>query len=264
VHAGQATQDDAGLHTLLHGALAQAEKNKLVVRNITNLVEAPRKERKETQTLTREQVAQRLLPAIGNDRLFPAIFLMFGTGLRRGELLGLRWKDVDLEAGILHVRQALAYVRTHEAHGKVKKSGLLFQEHKTPQSRRAIPIPEGCLVALRWHRAHQAQEKLLLGEAYNDQNLVFCKPDGSPLHPPSFPRHFKAMLRQAGLPPIRLHDARHTFATIVLELGESPKTVQAMLRHSTVAMTLDIDSHVSLELEKRAASRLNAALTGGG
>jgi integrase len=139
-----------------------------------------------------------------------------------------------------------------------------FQEHKTPQSRRAIPIPEGCLVALRWHRAHQAQEKLLLGEAYNDQNLVFCKPDGSPLHPPSFPRHFKAMLRQAGLPPIRLHDARHTFATIVLELGESPKTVQAMLRHSTVAMTLDIDSHVSLELEKRAASRLNAALTGGG
>src|SRR5262245_60554242 len=88
-------------------------------------------------------------------------------------------------------------------------------------------------------------------------------PPGTPLDPREFTRHFHRVLQQGGLPSIRLHDARHTFATLMLELGESPKTVQTMLGHSSVSITLDIYSHVSLELEKRAASRLNAALTGG-
>jgi len=102
----------------------------------------------------------------------------------------------------------------------------------------------------------------MLGQAYEDHDLVFCRPDGKPVDPREFTRHFHKLLQQGGLLSIRLHDARHTFTTLMLELGESPKTVQTMLGHSSVAITLDIYSHVSLELEKRAASRLNAALTG--
>ena len=250
-------------HTLLYGALTQAEKNQLVGRNIATLVEPPRKERKEPQTLTLQQVTNHLLPAIGADRLFAAIFLAFGTGLRRGELLALRWQDVDLSAGVLHVKQTLVRIRNHNARGEEGRTQLVFQEPKTTLSRRTVPIPEECQTALQRHKARQAEEKLLLGPAYQEHGLVFCRVDGKPIDPREFTRHFDQVLKRTGLPPIRLHDARHTFATLMLELGESPKTVQAMLGHSSVAITLDIYSHVSLELEKKAASRLNAALTGG-
>lgn len=139
---------------------------------------------------------------------------------------------------------------------------LVFQEPKTSQSRRTIPIPEDALEELKRHKARASQEKLLLGQAYQDHGLVFCLPDGRPLEPRNFTRHFDRMLEEAGLPHIRFHDARHTFATLMLELGESPKTVQTMLGHSRIAMTMDLYSHVSLELEKKATARLNAALRG--
>ena len=140
---------------------------------------------------------------------------------------------------------------------------LAFQEPKTAQSRRTIPIPEACLAALKQQKARQAEERLLLGQAYQDHGLVVCQADGKPIDPRNFTRYFDRVLKQAGLPRIRFHDARHTFATLMLELGESPKTVQTMLGHSRVAITLDIYSHVSLELEKKAAAKLNAALTSG-
>ena len=125
-----------------------------------------------------------------------------------------------------------------------------------------IPIPQECLAALKQHKARQAEEKLLLGQAYQDHGLVFCQANGKPIDPRNFLRSFDRIIEQAGLPPSRIHDARHTFATLMLELGESPKTVQTMLGHSRVAITLDSYSHVSLELEKKAAAKLNAALTG--
>jgi integrase len=116
---------------------------------------------------------------------------------------------------------------------------------------------------LKRHKAKKAEERFILGQSWQDTALVFGGLDGKPRDPTEFTRHFHRVLQQAGVPPIRLHDARHTFATLMLELGESPKTVQTMLGHSSVAITLDIYSHVSLKLEKRAASRLNAALSGG-
>jgi integrase len=116
------------------------------------------------------------------------------------------------------------------------------------------------VTALRRHKAHQAEERLLLGQAYQDHGLVFCKEDGRPLNPKVFLVQFQRRLQRAGLPKVRIHDARHTFATLMLELGESPKTVQTLLGHSKIATTLDIYSHVSLELETRAVARLDAAL----
>jgi site-specific recombinase XerD len=117
-------------------------------------------------------------------------------------------------------------------------------------------------MALKHHKGGQAEERLLLGEAYHDEGLIFCLADGKPIDPRNFARSFAQILRRAGLPQMRVHDLRHTFATLMLELGESPKTVQTMLGHSRVAITLDIYSHVSLELEKRAAAKLNALLLG--
>lgn len=250
-------------HTLLHGALTQATKNQLVARNVATLVEPPRKERKEMQTLKREQVANELLTAIEHDRLGSGILLLFWTGVRRGELLGLRWQDTDFENAVLHIRQTLGRERIHDAKPGDPKTRLVFQEPKTEKSRRTIPIPRTCLMALHRHKEAQAEEKLMLGQAYQDYGLVFSRPDGRPLDPTEFSRHFGRMLKRAGLPNIRLHDARHTYATLMLELGEGPKVVQSMLGHSSVSVTLDIYSHVSLELEQRAASRLDAALTGG-
>jgi integrase len=127
-----------------------------------------------------------------------------------------------------------------------------------------MPIPAACLAALRQHRAHQAEEKLLLGPGYQDHGLVFAQADGGPIGPRSMHRYFTQALQRAGLPAIRLHDARHTFATWMREQGVSPKLVQTMLGHSSIRMTLDVYTHVSLDLEKQAAATLNAAFTGRG
>jgi integrase len=248
------------LHILVSGALEQAVKHQLVARNVSTLTIRPRTLDREMATLTLDQVATQLLPAITHDRLFPAVLLAFSTGLRRGELLAVRWQDLDLMAAVVHIRQHLVCVRRHNNAGTGKKTELAFHEPKTPQSQRTLPLTPECVTALRRHKAHQAEERLLLGQAYQDHGLVFCKEDGRPLNPKVFLVQFQRRLQRAGLPKVRIHDARHTFATLMLELGESPKTVQTLLGHSKIATTLDIYSHVSLELETRAVARLDAAL----
>lgn len=246
------------MHLVLHGALKQAMKNQLVVRNVTEATVLPSPKKAAIHPLSLDQVGQ-LLATITEDRLFAAVLLGLGTGLRRGEILAVRWQDVDLQAAVLHVRQALERVKNHSPTADGKKTRLIFQDPKTQESRRSIPIPEDIVEELKRHKARQAEEKVLWGEAYEDCGLVFCRPQGTPLEPADFYKHFVRLVKQAGLPPVRFHDARHTFATVMLELGESPKTVQTMLGHPKIATTLDIYSHVSLDLEKRAAARLNGA-----
>jgi integrase len=247
------------LHTILHGALKQAMKNQLVVRNVSEATTTSSGKVRTMHPLTLDQVHQ-FLAAVRDDRLFAAFFLEMGTGLRRGELLGVRWQDFDLDTGVLQVRQTLVRIGNHDITAGDRKTRLIFQEPKTEQSRRIIPIPDDIVEALRHHRARQAEERLLMGEAYEDQGLVFCQANGQPIDPRNFTRHFERLLNQAGVPRIRFHDGRHTFATLMLELGEAPKTVQTMLGHTKISTTLDIYSHVSLDLEKKAAARLNAVL----
>lgn len=140
------------IHVVIHGALEQAVKNRLVARNVCDATTLPKREKKEIQPLTLDQVSQ-LLAAIREDRFYPAILLEFSTGLRRGELLALRWQDVDLPAGLLHVRQNLVRVRNQTDD---TKTHLIFQEPKTPQSRRTIPLPEDILEELNRYRARAA------------------------------------------------------------------------------------------------------------
>jgi len=251
-------------HKIVSNALGQAEKNQLVLRNVCRLTELPRQSRKEMRTLTIEQAATQLLSALQSDRLYAAFLTFFMTGLRRGELLGLRWQDVDLNAGILHVRQILVRIYNRDTKGEGRKTRLNFHEPKTEKSRRSVPIPEACLTAFKRHKAHQAEEKLLLGPGYQDHGLVFAQADGAPIDPRSMHRYFAQVLQRGGLPAIRLHDARHTFATWMLEQNVHPKVVSELLGHSSIRITLDLYTHVSLDLEKQAAATLNAAFTGRG
>lgn len=246
------------IHHVIHSALDQAVKNQLVASNVGEAVELPADKRFEIKPLSLEETKQ-LLASTKEDRLYPAILLEFSTGLRRGELLALRWSDVDFKQGVLRVNRVLVRISNRGPEAQTKTQ-LTFQEPKTAASRRSVPIPDHALAELKRHKTRQRRERLLVGEAYRDQDLVFCREDGQPLDPRNFTRRFDRMLAQAGVPHIRFHDARHTFATLLLELGEHPKVVQQLLGHARIATTLDTYSHVSLDLEKRAAAKLDDAL----
>ena len=250
-------------HKILSGALKQAEKNQLVLRNVCRLTELPRQTRKETKTLTIAQVMIQLLPALQGDRLYAAFLTVFMVGLRRGELLGLRWQDIDLNAGIVQVRQILVRIYNRDATGERRKHVCTFRNRKRRNPGARSLSQTVCLAALKRHKAQQAEEKLLLGPGYQDHGLVFAQADGTPIDPRLMNLYFTQALKRGGLPAIRLHDARHTFATWMLEQGTQPKVVSEMLGYSKISTTLDVYSHVSLELQQQDTAKLNAALTGG-
>jgi len=246
-------------HVALSQVLSLAETHALVARNVATLAAPPRLTRKERHTLTVDEVTTRLLPALKTHRLYAAFLVFFTTGLRHGEVAGLRWQDIDGQAAVLHIRQAMVRTKNHS----IGLKELMTQEPKTTYSRRTIPLLDICQAALRHHRAQQAEERLRLGAGYTDQGLVFCRANGAPIAPGTLDRTFRLALKRAGVPAIRLHDARHTFATWMLEQGVSPQVVQTMLGHSSIKITMDLYSHVSLDLERQAAATLNAALTRG-
>jgi integrase len=246
---------------VLSNALKQAERIGRVSRNVARLVDPPRTTRKERQTLSMAHVRDVLLPALQGDRLRAAFLVLFLTGVRRGELLGLRWCDVDLEAGVLHVRQILERITNPQGTGR--KTVLVFLEPKTDSSRRTIALPGECVTALRQHRARQAAERLHLGAAYRDQGLVFATEDGRPIDPRRMNELFTQALTRAGVPHIRLHDSRHTFATWLLQAGVSLKTVSDQLGHASISTTADIYAHVTAAVARQAADALNQAFITG-
>jgi len=179
--------------------------------------------------------------------------LAANTGMRRGELIGLRWSAVDLERGTIAVVRAHAVVR----YGEVTAS-----EPKTARGRRAIAIDAGTVAALRSHRARQAAERLAVGPGWADTDLVFTRADGTAIHPQRLTAWFEQAARRAGLPAIRLHDLRHSYATLALGAGVHPKVVSERLGHATVAMTLDVYSHVTPTMQREAAAAVAAILEG--
>jgi integrase len=171
------------------------------------------------------------------------------TGMRQSELLGLTWSDVDLDAGTVHVRRQLIWTPGR---------GPSFSEPKTAKGRRVIRLPHIAAEALRAHRRQQLEERLALGAAWEDHDLVFPNEVGRPVERNNLvKRSFLPLLAKAGLPRIRFHDLRHTAATLLLSLGEHPKVVQERLGHSTISVTLDVYSHVLPDLQRQAASKLD-------
>jgi integrase len=236
------------IHQVLHGALKQAVRNQLVTRNVSEATTLPKAgQTREVRALTLEE-QEKFLKALEGNRLEVAFKVLLGTGLRRGELLGLTWRDVNLTNGTITVRQSLI-----RAKGK-----LVIQDPKTKTSKRTIPLPDDLVAELKAHRARQAQEKLFAGPAYEDNNLVFANELGQPLDPRSFNRWFYELRDKAGLPKdVNLHALRHTYATRLLERGVSLKVIQRLMGHSKFDVTADIYSHVAPELEREAVAALN-------
>jgi integrase len=249
--SGLSTATVQRIHTDLHKALKQAVRWGLVPRNVTEAVQAPRPAKKEIQPLTPEQ-SRALLYAAREDQLEAFYVLAITTGLRRGELLGLRWQDVDLERGKLQVRQQL--VRT-------KKDGLTFTSPKGDKSR-SVRLTRNAAEALKRHRKRQLENKLRLAGLWQETGLVLTTPTGTPLDPDSLgKRSLRPLLERAGLPRIRIHDLRHTFATILLSRGTHPKVVQEMLGHANISQTMDTYSHVLPDMQDVAVSAMESALS---
>ena len=176
------------------------------------------------------------------------------TGMRRGEVLGLRWRDLDLDAGRLRVVQTLVAPRYV----------LTVSEPKTDHGRRSIDLDEGTVAVLRAHRKRQTQDQLALGAGYQPSELVFRNADGSPVVPHLFSLAFKRAVKRAGLPPCRLHDLRHTHATLLAMSGEHPKVVQERLGHHSPGFTLETYTDAFPSQQREAARRFAALVAGTG
>jgi integrase len=239
------------IHTLIHAALEQAKKEGMITINVADAVKLPHDPKKEIQCLDTEGV-KKLLTAARETKHFPAYFLALNTGLRRGELLGLRWRDVDLKEGTVTVTQGL--IRT--------KGGLKFQEPKTKLSNRTIGISPQVVSVLKDHKKRQNEERLSAGEAYNkEHDLVFCNELGEPICPRGFTRHFERLLKRAGLEgKVTFHGLRHTFATLSLQEGAAARTVQEALGHHKAAFTLDVYSSVTDKMKKEATDKIGNLL----
>jgi integrase len=224
----------------------------IVGRNAADGVIVPRPEPSEMVTLSSEQL-QVLFEATNGQALHALWVLLATTGLREGEALGLRWSDVDMEKATLVVRRAL------QRHGS---AGLVMVDPKTARSRRTIHLSRLAVETLGGHRARQREARLIAGVVWRMDfgDLVFRSRNGGPLGSSWLNVVFKRELAQAGLPRIRIHDLRHTAATLLLTRGVHPKVVQDMLGHSSVTLTLDTYSHVTPALHKEAADHMDALL----
>jgi integrase len=220
------------IHTTLRKALRDAASDGLVPRNVTDGIKAPRPKKKEINPLDPKQ-AKAFLDEVHEDRLEALYVLAVHRGLRQGELLGLKWEDVDLQAGMLQVRRTLS----------LTKNGHVFEQPKNGKGR-SIELTEAALEALRSHLKRQLEEIETLGDAYQDQGLIFPGERGQPMRPWTLTRKLERILKRAGLPHIRFHDLRHTCATLLLSKGVHPKFVQELLGHATISITLDTYSRV--------------------
>jgi integrase len=238
------------IHSTLYKALSQAVSDAIVPRNAAH-VKAPRPAPEEIRPLSEDEARAFLDAARQSGERFEALYVLaITTGLRRGELLGLRWDDLDLELGTLRVGRAL--MREGGRH--------TLGETKTKRGRRQINLTPRTLNALKAHRKKQLEEKMKRAGLYKDHGLIFASGVGTPVNPENLiKRSFKPLLKKAGLPEIRFHDLRHTCATLLLSRGVHPKLVQELLGHATIAMTLDTYSHYLPSMGDQAAGAMGNA-----
>lgn len=238
------------IHAVLRAALNQAVQWDMVPRNVATLVQSPRAPRAEITPLSPEQ-ARCFLDAVKGDRLEALYSVGLALGLRQGEILGLCWSDVDLDAGTVRVAHALQRVRGR----------LELVEPKSLSSRRTIPLPATVARALRAHRSRQLEERLAAGARWHDSDLVFTTALGTPLDSRNVTKRFQAALKRAGLPRLRFHDLRHTAASLMLAQGVSARVVMETLGHSQISLTMNTYSHVVPALQREAADRMEAILS---
>ena len=228
-------------HELLHVALERAVKWQLVQRNVADSVDAPKYRPKEMRTFDQESMLA-FLESVRETEYYPVFYTALFTGMRRSELLALRWSDLDL--GVISINRSLHHLEDKR---------FVFQPPKTPKSRRQVPLSPSTSIMLQQHRDSQRAARLVIDHPVTENDLVFCQVDGHPLLPHSVSQAWRRLVGQAGFRGIRLHDARHTHATLMLEQGINWKIISERLGHTSVAMTLDLYAHASPGLRQAAA-----------
>ncbi len=239
------------VRTIMHQALDMAVEDGMLARNPLAAIRLPQARPRQVEPLTASEV-RRLLAASGSHRLHAFFALVLLTGARAGELLGLRWDDCDLKAGAPTIRHSLQ---------RVKGQGLVLGAPKTPASQRRIDLPQGAVHALREHRKAQISERWDAGPLWQETGFVFTSEVGKPLDESNvYKRIWLPMLAKAGLPPRRLHDGRHSHASLLLDQGANPKVVQERLGHADIRTTLQLYAHLLPGAQRREADKLDAML----
>lgn len=234
------------VHGLLYGALNQAVKEGIIGRNPVTAVDRPKVERSEMQIFTEEQARQFLIATTGAT--FEALFyLALTTAMREGEILGLKWADLDWDRCTLHVQRQLQ---------QVENLGYVFSPPKTKAGRRHIKLGDATLGQLTAHRERQQLAKAVAGARWQENDLVFPTTIGTPLDYGRVTKEFKSILKKAGLPDLRFHDLRHTSISLLLEGGTPINTVQQRAGHSKASITTDIYGHSSLRSQNQAADTI--------
>ncbi|CAL9532604.1 Transposase from transposon Tn916 [Streptomyces sp. enrichment culture] len=244
--ASPATAKEA--HRVLRTALTAACREELVTRNAASLVEAPKVPRRELTPWTLDETLT-FLEHARRDPLYAAFVLAVAMGLRRGEILGLRWSDVDLEHRVLRVSKQVQRV-----------GGELYEDTTKSGRARPLPLPLICLAALRWHRMRQTEAARLKGVELSPSAYVFTTRTGRPIDPQNINRSFFRITAAAGLRRIRLHDARHGCATLLTAAGVAPRVVMEILGHSQISITMDVYTHVTSDTQREAISHMDRLL----
>jgi len=237
-------------YQILSKALNDAIKMGLIAVNPCKGVSPPKTSHTDIPAIGPDDLSK-LLNAIRESSYYLYYHTLLLTGLRRSELLALKWQDVDLELACIYV--------AHSLH-RLDDGIIIIKEPKTSHSRRPVDLPLSLVTLLRQHRVDQEVRTLMLGRSLTEDDFVFSHADGSPLNPNTVTHTFAKVAARAGLPHIRLHDLRHIHATMLLKAGVHPRVVQERLGHSSIATTLDIYSHTVPGLQKAAAERLDALL----
>ena len=237
-------------HLTIHEALQSAVKWGILSRNPADGVQLPRVERREMHILNEGDIAK-LLEVAKATPYYSLFYIALYTGMRRSELLGLRWVDVDLDLSQLSVTRTLH---------RLRNGTIVFQQPKTAKSRRMIALPPSATLVLREHYVKQEAGRILLNIPFPPEDLVFSQSDGKPLQPDTVTHAWIKLARSAGLRGVRLHDSRHSHATIMLKAGIHPKVVQERLGHSSIQTTIDTYSHVLPGLQEAAAQRFDEGL----
>lgn len=240
-------------HRVLSRALKIAVQRGKIARNVATLVEPPTVKRPMTALPLTAEEARRVLEAATGGRNAARWTVALAVGLRQSEALGLQWRDLNLEAGSLSVQRGLH---------RVTGVGLVYEEPKADRSRRTLALPTQLVDALKAHRKAQAVERLAAGAEWHDNDLIFASVLGRPLDKKADWKAWKALLTKAAVRDVRLHDGRHTAATLLLSAGVHPRVVMELLGHSQMRTTTDIYSHVMPALAREAADTMGATLWG--